>query len=393
MIVPLILARTLNPILVIDDDPLNIKLISTYLSNYGYKVIGAENGHDGIELAVNSGPDLILLDILMPKLNGFETCIILKENTKTEKIPIIFLTALAESVSIKKAFEIGGVDYVTKPIEFNGLLARIATHLKLKNMNRALEHEVQEKTIELQSANVELIKLLSEKELFLKELNHRTKNNLAVIVSMISLHAEEIKDQKLSNILTEISNKIRKIFSDFTDLVEPLSLDEAFLDVSEYPSATMVAQEIREKIFSKTGLTASAGISINKFLAKIASDWNKPNGQKTIPPEEVLSFLENLDVKKFHGIGTSELNVNIPKETQTMTLTPEKYSEDVDKVLGLTERELNALLAKNTDLSDKLVIDLSDNLLSVKLLIPVYQEFPVIGGKTIKVTAGMELAF
>jgi two-component sensor histidine kinase len=195
-------------ILVIDDDPLNIKLISTYLSNYGYKVIGAENGHDGIELAVNSGPDLILLDILMPKLNGFETCIILKENTKTEKIPIIFLTALAESVSIKKAFEIGGVDYVTKPIEFNGLLARIATHLKLKNMNRALEHEVQEKTIELQSANVELIKLLSEKELFLKELNHRTKNNLAVIVSMISLHAEEIKDQKLSNILTEISNKI-----------------------------------------------------------------------------------------------------------------------------------------------------------------------------------------
>ena len=98
-------------------------------------------------------------------------------------------------------------------------------------------------------------------------------------------------------------------------------------------------------------------------------------------------------LKKFHGIGTSELNVNIPKETQTMTLTPEKYSEDVDKVLGLTERELNALLAKNTDLSDKLVIDLSDNLLSVKLLIPVYQEFPVIGGKTIKVTAGMELAF
>jgi len=101
----------------------------------------------------------------------------------------------------------------------------------------------------------------------------------------------------------EISEIVRSVFLEYTSLVEPLSLDEAFLDVSEYPSATMVAQEIREKIFSKTGLTASAGISINKFLAKIASDWNKPNGQKTIPPEEVLSFLENLDVKKFHGIG------------------------------------------------------------------------------------------
>lgn len=101
----------------------------------------------------------------------------------------------------------------------------------------------------------------------------------------------------------EISEQIRKIFFEYTQLVEPLSLDEAYLDVSDYPSATLVAEEIREKIKEKTGLTASAGISINKFLAKIASDWNKPNGQKTLPPEEVLDFLESLDVKQFHGIG------------------------------------------------------------------------------------------
>ena len=98
-------------------------------------------------------------------------------------------------------------------------------------------------------------------------------------------------------------------------------------------------------------------------------------------------------LKIFHGIGSSKLNDDTLNEAQTATLTPEKYSEDSDKVIRLTERELNALLAKNTNLSDKLVIDLSDNLLSVKLLIPVDQEFPFIGGKTIKVTAGMELAF
>ncbi len=98
-------------------------------------------------------------------------------------------------------------------------------------------------------------------------------------------------------------------------------------------------------------------------------------------------------LKRFNGLGSSKLNTDTSKEAQTTTLTPEKYSEDVDKVIGLTERELNALLAKNTNLSDKLVIDLSDNLLSVKLLIPVDKEFPFIGGKTIKVTAGMELAF
>ena len=98
-------------------------------------------------------------------------------------------------------------------------------------------------------------------------------------------------------------------------------------------------------------------------------------------------------LKRFHGIGYSKLNTGTSNETQTATLTPEKYSEDIGKVIRLTERELNALLAKNTDLSDKLAIDLSDNLLSVKLLIPIDQEFPFIGGKTIKVTAGMELAF
>ncbi len=101
----------------------------------------------------------------------------------------------------------------------------------------------------------------------------------------------------------EISDQIQAIFLEYTSMVEPLSLDEAFLDVSDYPSATLVAEEIRAKIKDKTGLTASAGISINKFLSKIASDWNKPNGQKTLPPEEVLEFLESLDVKKFHGIG------------------------------------------------------------------------------------------
>jgi DNA polymerase IV len=105
----------------------------------------------------------------------------------------------------------------------------------------------------------------------------------------------------------EISRKIRKIFYDYTDKVEPLSLDEAYLDVTENkkgnPSATLIAKEIRERIFKEVGLTASAGISINKFIAKVASDYNKPNGQKTVNPEEVISFLEQLDIRKFYGVG------------------------------------------------------------------------------------------
>ncbi|UCE69937.1 MAG: DNA polymerase IV [Flavobacteriaceae bacterium] len=105
----------------------------------------------------------------------------------------------------------------------------------------------------------------------------------------------------------EISHQIREIFRSYTDLVEPLSLDEAYLDVTEnkigFPSATLIAREIRSRIYEKTGLTSSAGISVNKFLAKIASDLNKPNGQKTIPPEEVEDFLLSLEIRKFYGVG------------------------------------------------------------------------------------------
>ena len=105
----------------------------------------------------------------------------------------------------------------------------------------------------------------------------------------------------------EISRHIRSIFHRYTDLVEPLSLDEAYLDVTHNkvgnPSATLIAQEIRQAIFAETGLTASAGISINKFIAKIASDVNKPNGQKTVTQDEIQNFLDTLNVKKFYGIG------------------------------------------------------------------------------------------
>jgi DNA polymerase-4 len=105
----------------------------------------------------------------------------------------------------------------------------------------------------------------------------------------------------------EISKQIQKIFYDYTDLVEPLSLDEAYLDVTQNkkgnPSATLLAQEIRARIYNEVGLTASAGISINKFVAKVASDYNKPNGQKTVNPDEVISFLEALPIRKFYGVG------------------------------------------------------------------------------------------
>ena len=109
------------------------------------------------------------------------------------------------------------------------------------------------------------------------------------------------------DVYKEVSSQIQAIFKEYTDLVEPLSLDEAFLDVTnnkkDMPSASLIAKEIKYKIWEKTSLTASAGVSYNKFLAKIASDMNKPNGFFLIKPKDAIAFLEQLPIEKFFGVG------------------------------------------------------------------------------------------
>ena len=136
----------------------------------------------------------------------------------------------------------------------------------------------------------------------------------------------------------EVSDQIRKIFYEFTDKVEPLSLDEAYLDVTENkkgnPSASLIAEEIRKKIKEKTGLNASAGISINKFIAKVASDINKPNGQKTVPPSEVIDFLEKLDIKKFFGVGKVTVQKMYRHGIFTGKDLKEKSNEYLDEHFG-----------------------------------------------------------
>jgi|TARA_R110000737_G_scaffold164641_2_gene192331 DNA polymerase-4 len=117
----------------------------------------------------------------------------------------------------------------------------------------------------------------------------------------------------------EVSNQIRIIFERYTDIIEPLSLDEAYLDITEnkmrMSSATFIAQAIKNDIFNETHLVASAGVSYNKFLAKLASDEDKPNGLFVIPPEDGKAFVEKLPIQKFHGVGKAtatrmqELNI------------------------------------------------------------------------------------
>ena len=127
------------------------------------------------------------------------------------------------------------------------------------------------------------------------------------------------------DVYKQVSDQIREIFMEYTDLVEPLSLDEAYLDVTHnkkgLPSATLIAREIRQRILAETGLTASAGISVNKFLAKTASDVNKPNGQFLIPPEEAEAYVERMPIERFFGTGRHTPAKTLPSGSERLAAT------------------------------------------------------------------------
>jgi diguanylate cyclase (GGDEF)-like protein len=142
-------------ILIVDDNPTNLSVLSLSLKEAGYKTRVAMDGESAIEQAEEEHPELILLDIQMPGIDGFETCVHLKANPQTKDIPVIFITASSDIENKIKGLSVGAVDYITKPFQYEEVLARVKVHLEL----RYLTQKVQEQAISLQRANQELLRL------------------------------------------------------------------------------------------------------------------------------------------------------------------------------------------------------------------------------------------
>ncbi|WP_321372802.1 hybrid sensor histidine kinase/response regulator [uncultured Draconibacterium sp.] len=130
-------------ILIVDDNPNNIKIVALILRSLKYKIVIATNGEQAIDLVEQTRPDLILLDVMMPKMDGFEACSIIKSKEENANTPIIFITALNDTESLVKGFKAGGVDYITKPFNKDELISRVKTHLELKQTRDRLEKTTQ----------------------------------------------------------------------------------------------------------------------------------------------------------------------------------------------------------------------------------------------------------
>ncbi|MBN2390016.1 MAG: response regulator [Anaerolineae bacterium] len=151
-------------VLIIDDNANNLSTLSDYLLEYNFEVLIARNGEQGIARAQLVHPDLILLDIVMPGIDGFETCRRLKADPDMQAIPVIFMTALSDTEHKVKGFELGAVDYITKPLQREEVLARVLTHLRLHALTNRLEQTVHARTIELMETNRQLQEQIAERK-------------------------------------------------------------------------------------------------------------------------------------------------------------------------------------------------------------------------------------
>jgi two-component system, sensor histidine kinase and response regulator len=247
---------SLFTILMVDDNPKNLQLLGSTLRNEGYQLEFAISGPTALAWLDKKQFDLILLDIMMPGMSGFEVCEELRKNKKMSDVPVIFLTAKTEKESIVQGFKIGAQDYVTKPFDTSELLARVHTHLELrfnklqlKHMNQILEEKVKERTEELrisndqlQKANDELLMLDKAKSDFLHIISHEIRTPLNGIKGSMELIKEYDMNesiQKLFNIL-DLSVTRLEGFSINALKITQLETKQYKLDIQPLPFGVLI---------------------------------------------------------------------------------------------------------------------------------------------------------
>lgn len=206
--------QTRGDILIVDDNLNNLQVLRDMLSEHSYKVRAAPNGQTALMLANAKPPDLILLDIRMPEIDGYEVCKQLKNEEVTREIPVIFVSALDDVYDVVKGLQVGAVDYVTKPIRMEEVLARIKTHMTIRDLQRSLQYEIEERD-----------KLIGELDAFAHTVAHDIANPISNVVLgldllQLNLTEREVLDEQSQDRI----NRIKKSGMQVTNIINELLL-------------------------------------------------------------------------------------------------------------------------------------------------------------------------
>ncbi len=257
-------------VLVVDDVQSNIEFVIDVLELENLNVIGANNGKDAIRLTMECKPDLILLDISMPVMDGYEVCHAIKENKGTNNIPIIFLTARIQKEDIVRGFELGAVDYIVKPFNFNELISRVKTHIdlkikteQLKQINCELESKIEERTSEVRLANnklknamEELSKLDKAKTEFVLHINHELRTPLNGILGYLNILEEQVTEETCKNHLESINSLTYRLIkvAELSLLFTELNIDEHQLDLEKVDLISAIMETLNNKELEQKNL-------------------------------------------------------------------------------------------------------------------------------------------
>ncbi|HAC14458.1 MAG TPA: hypothetical protein DCE78_00720 [Bacteroidetes bacterium] len=291
-------------ILIVDDTQQNVQVLSQILRDAGYKVLAAFNGPSALNLINKRPPDMILLDVMMPGMSGFEVAESLKKHDEYKSIPIIFLSALDEIEAKMKAFESGGVDYITKPFQHQEVLARIELHLRLKTLEKERESYI--KDLKQQRENLE--KLNKEKDDILGIISHDMRNPLGGIIGISNFlitepvdNPSEMEDmlklieqsaEKLLALVNDLLNvaiieantfsvnleetDVLILIDDVIQLHQPAAKSKHVAIVTEYPPKSVIAKLDKSKITQVIGNLISNAIKFTKSGGQITIKVETP---------------------------------------------------------------------------------------------------------------------
>lgn len=296
-------------ILIVDDNTTNLSVLSQALKTAQYKVRMATDGEDALAQVERHHPELILLDIEMPNMDGFETCRRLQANPNTQGIPIIFMTSLVDTEKKVKGLSLGAVDYITKPFEASEVLARIKVHWRLKQLTDSLERQVSERTQALEQAQVQLVQ--QEKLSALGELvagvAHEINNPLGCIVGNVNAAEDYIND--LLEIIALYAEKFPQPGAEIEDKLEEIDLDYLREDLPKLIGAmkdggeriTAISKSLR--IFSRADSDVKQDFNIHDGIdstVMILRHRLKANNSR--PEIKVIAKYGNLpEIKCFPG--------------------------------------------------------------------------------------------
>ncbi|MBN2790340.1 MAG: response regulator [Candidatus Delongbacteria bacterium] len=334
-------------VLIIDDTPKNIQVVGNFLQNEGYILSFATTSEEALNILSKELPDIILLDVIMPEINGFELCEKIKANDEYKKIPILFLTIKTDSESIIRGFESGGVDYITKPFNPHELLARIKTHLKLTDIQKELE-EKNEKLFE-----EVFLRLKAEKEL--KKINQEQESIIEERISEINRLAMILEQTEEDIIITDLDGNITYV-------------NPAFERITGYTSAEVIGQNPRllksgkqsEKIYKELWETITNG---NVWRGMIV---NKRKDGSLIEEDSTISPMRNSDNKN-HGYFAIKRDMTVHNQMERQLRQSQKM-EAIGTLAGGIAHDFNNILTAILGYTELAKMELQDNnTTSVKL--------------------------